>query len=156
MVAAYIAGSIWIKSTPFAAWLSTPFREFAGVSKYRLLRARLRQCRRVEGRRAQFGSNRLALYPPFRLRGKTPPGHADVSFSPLKFRTAGFPECGFKLDCSATIFAHPLLAATLYVTDRPPPHPRGPCCASPGLPPIYVLDGPSPPIRSGSRRGFPI
>jgi hypothetical protein len=46
---------------------------------------------------------------------------------PLKFRTAGFPQYGFKLDCSATIFAHPIPAATLYVANRPPPHPCGPC-----------------------------
>ena len=108
---------------------------------------------------------------------------------PLKFRTAGFPQYGFKLDCSATIFAHPIPAATLYAANRPPPHPCGPCghafgaisqdvpvqrslarqrvvlsrrvsayydlmCASPGFPPIYVLDdGPSPPITRGPGEG---
>ena len=46
---------------------------------------------------------------------------------PLKFRTAGFPQYGFKLDCSATIFVHPIPAATLYAANRPPPHPCGPC-----------------------------
>ena len=45
---------------------------------------------------------------------------------PLKFRTTGFPQYGFKLDCSATIFARPLPAAILYAANRPPPHPCGP------------------------------
>ena len=111
---------------------------------------------------------------------------------PLKFRTAGFPQYGFKLDSSATIFARPVPAATLYVADRPPPYPCGPyghvvgalsqnvpvqrpfalrpvvlsgqirryyglMCASPGFPPIYVLDdGPSSPIHAESPRGSPI
>jgi len=34
---------------------------------------------------------------PFELRGKEPPDHAYVSSSPLKFRTTGFPQYGFKL-----------------------------------------------------------
>jgi hypothetical protein len=94
---------------------------------------------------------------------------------PLKFRTSGFPQYGFKLDCSAATFTYPIPAATLYAANRPPPYPCVPCgqvvgavsqdvpvqrpfalcavllsaqilryygliCASPGFPPIYVLD----------------
>jgi hypothetical protein len=46
---------------------------------------------------------------------------------PLKFRTTGFPQYGFKLDCSAATFTRPLLAATLYATNHPPPYPFVPC-----------------------------
>ena len=62
---------------------------------------------RVERRRAQFRLIGFRCIGPFGRRGKEPPDRADVSFSPLKFRTAGFPQYGFKLDSSATTFADP-------------------------------------------------
>ncbi len=45
---------------------------------------------RVERRRAQFRSISFRCVRPFRLRGKEPPDHADVSFSPSKIPYDGF------------------------------------------------------------------
>ena len=131
---------------------------------------------RVERRRAQVRPIGFRCIRPFGLRGKEPPGHADVSFSPSKIPYGGFSpvrlQTGF---LRRDLRPLPISAAALYAANRPSPYPCVPCghvcgaisqdvpvqrpfalrpvllsgqisryygliCASPGFPPIYVLD----------------
>ena len=82
---------------------------------------------RVERRRAQFRLIGFRCIGPFGLRGKEPPNRADVSFSPSKIPYGGFSPVRLQTGFLRHDLPLPDTAAGLYVANRPPPYPCGPC-----------------------------
>ena len=104
-----------------------PSRSFAAQFAFFRVTGQNHLGHRVEKRRAMGRSISFRCIHPFGLRGKEPPDRADVSLSPSKIPYGGFSPVRLQTGFLRHDLHLPIPAAGLYVANRPPPYPCGPC-----------------------------